>query len=187
MEFFVSDTHFGHANVIKYCDRPFESVEGMNRTLVANWNSVVQQDDIVYHTGDFSFMNEKETEKVIQQLNGRKHLIRGNHDKMFKKSDALHKYFESVSDYKEIHVHLKDGSSQMIVLCHFPMITWHKIHRGSWMIHGHCHGNLKPYPMKAKIMDAGVDPCGFFPISLREVEQHMSKLTWEPIDHHGEA
>jgi calcineurin-like phosphoesterase family protein len=156
----------------------------MNRSLIANWNSVVQPDDTIYHLGDFSFMNEKETEKILQQLNGKKHLIRGNHDKIFMKSDSLHHYFESVSDYKEINVQTKDGSVK-VVLCHYPMIVWNKSHHGSWMIHGHSHGNLR-YPMKAKIMDVGVDPNNMYPVSLREVENHMSKLETEVLDHHGE-
>lgn len=79
--FFTSDTHFGHVNIIPYCDRPFRHVDEMNREMMQRWNKVVGRDDTVYHLGDFS-MRFKETAHVWgPKLNGRKVLVRGNHDK----------------------------------------------------------------------------------------------------------
>ena len=79
-EFIISDTHFAHANIIKYCNRPFSSVEEMDEYMVKKWNSVVGKDDIVWHLGDFG-MGDKETiKRYRERLNGRIFLILGNHD-----------------------------------------------------------------------------------------------------------
>lgn len=79
--FFTSDSHFGHKNVIQYCNRSYTSVEHMNASMVDSWNSVVKHGDIVYHLGDFSFMKEEATLEVIKSLKGNITLIMGNHDK----------------------------------------------------------------------------------------------------------
>lgn len=79
--FITSDTHFGHTNIIKYCNRPFTSAEEMDEQLIKNWNSVVGPDDVVIHCGDFALYHDKEKiAEVVQRLNGRKILILGNHD-----------------------------------------------------------------------------------------------------------
>ena len=78
--FFTSDTHFTHNNIIKFCNRPFKDVEEMNQTLVDNWNKVVGPTDIIYHLGDFCFAGSAEWHSIIGQLNGRIHLILGNHE-----------------------------------------------------------------------------------------------------------
>lgn len=81
MKFFItSDTHFNHANIIKYCNRPFSSVEEMNEALIKNWNEVVSNDDTVLHLGDVALGNKEMAEAIIKRLNGKKILIMGNHD-----------------------------------------------------------------------------------------------------------
>ena len=78
--FITSDTHFSHKNIIKYCNRPFSSVEEMNSVLTDNWNSIVSKDDLVIHLGDFSFGRTIESIKNhLDKLNGNKILILGNH------------------------------------------------------------------------------------------------------------
>jgi len=88
--FLTSDLHLGHANIIKYCNRPFKDVDQMNRELVRRWNERVSDEDIIYHVGDFCFKNSSEARgegqkchaiKWIEQLKGQKVFIRGNHDK----------------------------------------------------------------------------------------------------------
>lgn len=80
----ISDTHFGHSNIIQYTGRPFNSTEEMDETLIANWNAVVDKDDIVIHCGDFGFLPRGEIAKYIARLNGNIILILGNHDTRFK-------------------------------------------------------------------------------------------------------
>lgn len=81
---FTSDTHFGHKNIIRYANRPFDDVTHMNEMLVHNWNSVVHPDDTVYHLGDVALGPIRESLAYIRRLNGRKVLITGNHDRNFR-------------------------------------------------------------------------------------------------------
>ena len=78
--FFTSDTHFNHANIIRFCNRPFKDVTQMNETLIANWNSVIDKDDTVFHLGDFCLGGAAEWTQVLNRLNGKIYLIMGNHD-----------------------------------------------------------------------------------------------------------
>jgi calcineurin-like phosphoesterase family protein len=83
----ISDTHFGHANIIKYCERPFSSVDEMNREMTRRWNSVVAPEDLVYHLGDFCFGGKGSVTRYRWFLNGHIVLVRGNHDTRIKLSD----------------------------------------------------------------------------------------------------
>jgi len=168
---FTSDTHYGHANVIKYCNRPFETVEEMDNILIANYNSRVMPNDTVYHLGDFSL--GRDADRILQRLNGRIHLILGNHDKL---KPYVRDMFESVSAYKEITEY-----DTKIVMCHYAFRVWNKSHHGSWNLHGHSHGNL---PAIGKQLDVGVDSHNYFPISLSEVKAIMDKKAFVPVDHH---
>lgn len=78
--FFISDPHFGHANIIRYCDRPFKDVQEMNETLIKNWNDTVNPDDIIFILGDIAFGGAATFEEIVPKLNGRKYLVLGNHD-----------------------------------------------------------------------------------------------------------
>lgn len=78
--FIISDTHFGHKNIIKYCDRPFKNVEEMDKTLIENWNKTVSNQDTVLHLGDFALCSKERARQIMSQLNGKKILIKGNHD-----------------------------------------------------------------------------------------------------------
>lgn len=78
--FITSDTHFSHENIIKYCNRPFSTVEEMNEEMIRRWNETVRKDDIVWHLGDFCFGKKENIAKILPRLNGRINLILGNHD-----------------------------------------------------------------------------------------------------------
>lgn len=181
---FSSDPHYFHKNIIKYCDRPFESASEMNEKMIRNWNSVVAPQDDVYLLGDFCFSGEEDAVKVAQRLNGNKRIIWGNHDKKLKRT-ALKNCFGWSGEYLELKVPDTgmERGEQMIVMCHYPMITWNKAHRGSWMLHGHCHNKLR-YPFDAKILDVGVDGHNFTPISYAQVKAIMAKKGFTAVDHH---
>lgn len=172
---FSSDSHYSHSNIIKYSNRPFVSKFEMNSKLMENWNTKINQDDTVYHLGDFCFADEKEGQSILDRLNGKKHLIIGNHDKVGVKL----KGWESVEHYKEINV---DG--QFIVLCHYAMRVWNKSHHGAWMLYGHSHGSLPDDP-NALSIDVGVDCHNYQPLNMSDIRRIMKKKTYKPIDHHG--
>jgi len=175
---FVSDTHFGHANIIRYCERPFKDVHEMDEVLIKNWNERVKPGDLVYHLGDFALSAPAEVPNYVRRLNGTIQLIHGNHDRFLKQKRNDNYGFNWIGPYKEIKI---DG--QLIVLCHYPFLTWRSSHRGSWALHGHCHGNLKR-DMAARRLDIGVDCWNYKPISLEEVAEEMKKVEFKAVDHH---
>lgn len=181
MIWFTGDTHFGHANVIKYTSRPHENVEQMDRALIVNWNSRVRPEDEIYHVGDVGLCSEKHLASVLRQLNGKKHLVYGNHDKMIRKTPELQEFFVWCKDYAEVNV-----EKQRIILSHYAMRVWNKSHGGSWMLYGHSHGSL-PEEKHMLSTDVGIDAVeGFCPISFKEVAARMAKREWVPVDHHKE-
>lgn len=173
MIFFTSDTHFGHTNIIKYCDRPFSNVQEMDEFLITEWNKVVRPNDTIYHLGDFCF--SKNPDSILCRLNGKKHLIIGNHDNQ-KTIDSV--FWESVGHYKEISF-----EKQFIVLCHYAMKVWNKSHRGAWHLYGHSHGTLPEDPFSFSF-DAGVDCHDYKPISFEQIKERMNKKKFMPYDHH---
>lgn len=85
-EFIIADTHFFHESIISYENRPFDNVEKMNKTLIQNWNNTVCKQDRVYVLGDFMFHAGEHVKEVVEKLNGRKFLIKGNHDTLSSKT-----------------------------------------------------------------------------------------------------
>lgn len=177
--FFTSDTHFGHANIIKYVNRPFASVQDMDEAMIANWNRVVDQDDLVYHLGDFAMGvpdKSKFAANIRRRLNGRIRLIMGNHDPRWwvgatdtEMGLGLVPNFESIDKFDEVVV-----NSQKIVLCHYGLRTWHHDLRGVWHAYGHSHSGLPPL---GKSCDVGVDCWNFTPVSFEELRDKMNKLS----------
>jgi len=133
--FVISDTHFNHEFIIKACNRPFSNVEEMNYTLINNWNSVVDDDDLVYHLGDFGWGGITKLLGIFTQLKGKKILIKGNHDPL----KVTLMGWQSVHDYLEIEHNEKD-----VVLFHYPIEQWHSSHHGSIHLFGHVHVNPVP-------------------------------------------
>lgn len=135
MNYYIADTHFGHENIIRLCDRPFNSVDEMDIIMTNNWNKRVKPTDDVYIVGDFSYRSNKAIE-YLNSLNGRKHLIIGNHDKKNLKNK---KFKDEFVEIKEIITVNDNGIN--IVLCHYPMAEWDGMYRGSWHFFGHIHNN----------------------------------------------
>ena len=162
---FTADTHFGHANIIKYCNRPFADTAEMDGAMVANWNAVVQPDDDVWHLGDFAFRSMKAPQSYLERLTGRKHLIWGNHDSQQARSAPG---WTSSQAMAEITV---DGVR--LVLLHYAMRVWPKSHYGSLHFYGHSHGNL---PGDRQSCDVGVDCWDYRPVTLAEIRRRLATL-----------
>ena len=125
MEYFISDLHINHAKIIEYDARPFADVEEMNRVLIENWNNVVNEDDIVFHLGDFSVGGAVEWTNLLDQLHGRIFLILGNHDNHSLKDRRFSILFDEIVPYKEITDNT-NGKNYNLVLSHYPIFSWNK-------------------------------------------------------------
>lgn len=195
--FFTSDTHFSHKNIIEYSNRPFDSVAEMDDVLINNWNKTVPTDGLVYHLGDMFFsMSDSRAGEIIHSLNGQIIQLKGNHDKQAEKIASKHpesKYKFLRNPYYEISVH-----GQFIVLCHYPIISWHKANRGSYHLHGHCHANLdyNEHKLYGPLIDVGVDNCqvtlkskhpeNYRPLSYEEIDILLKHKEFKIKDHHGD-
>ena len=147
----------------------------MNERIVANWNSQVTENDVVYILGDFSFMSDEQTYKLLQRLNGTKHLIIGNHDK-FLRNVLCRKQFETISDYKEVYI-----NDTLVCMFHYPIYEWKNMHRGSFHLYGHTHGSVD---VEGKALDVGVDnrPNGDMMLwAWNEIKNYMGE---QPIRSH---
>jgi calcineurin-like phosphoesterase family protein len=148
--YIISDTHFEHTNIIKYCHRPFKDVKHMDQVMFDNWNSIVTCNDIVYFLGDLCM---KHPRYWLRNLNGTKILIRGNHDKLLKEA---HKY--KILNY----------NNEDILLIHSPEYIDFKW--DSWIIHGHHHNNEpESYSFintKRKSINVSVEMLNYKPILL---------------------
>ena len=171
--FCTYDTHFNHSNIIHYCDRPFRSTDEMNEKLIANWNSTVGPEDIVFHLGDFCLGGTAEWTKVLDRLNGRIYLIMGNHDLKNIKQGFIGR-FEHVA--MEMHIMI---GKQKIYLNHYPFLCFEGGYKDVWQLFGHVHtrknntgidaGRLQYlYPTQ---YDVGVDNNNFTPVSFGQVKE----------------
>jgi len=209
--FFTSDLHFYHENIIDYSSRPFRELstgqnayynfmamkaglpdepiiprlEQMHKAIISKWNNKIPKDGIVFIVGDFAFIsNIKKIKELLDQLNGTKYLIFGNHDYQNKfDRQSIRELFIDTADILDVKIlddEITDGF-QWINLCHYPIESWSKKAKGSWHLHGHIHsgplssssdGNIKFYPNR---YDVGVDNNNFTPVSYQEVKTIITK------------
>ena len=169
---FTADSHIGHRNIIKYCQRPFSDVEEMNKTLISNWNKVVGKDDFVFHLGDFSVGGAAEWTSLLDSLNGRIFLVLGNHD-MNNVDQGFMRRFEDVSMQMLISI-----GKQRVYLNHYPFLCYGGAYRGTWQLFGHVHTSSCMSGLDSPRLrmlfprqyDVGVDNNSYTPISFDEVE-----------------
>mgnify|MGYP001186250171 CR=1 FL=1 len=162
--FFTADEHYGHENIIKYCDRPFKSVEEMDEEIIKRHNEVVGPEDTVYHVGDFCMSKDyAKFDSYRKRLMGLHYFLKGNHDTWY--SPVLSQIY--LPDIMEENIEGQD-----ITLFHYAMRVWNKSHHGSWQLFGHSHGKLPPI---GKQLDVGVDTHDFYPYSFEEIKEIMSK------------
>jgi calcineurin-like phosphoesterase family protein len=155
--FFTADTHFGDHRTINIWKRPFACTAEMDARLIEEWNAAVAPEDEVWHLGDVA-RRASDVPALLTQLNGTKHLLRGNNDPQATLAAAG---WASVGDYAEV-----DVEGRRLVLCHYPFRSWNGQHRGSINLHGHSHGRLKPLPRQ---YDVGVDVHGWAPVRLEQL------------------
>ena len=184
-KWFTSDLHFGHRNVIPYCNRPYKDVDEMHKGLIKIWNDTVQEGDLVYVLGDFS-LNKKYSKEILPLLKGDKILIPGNHDACFKFNPkentkeaiegAQRRYDKACQQYlqdgwQSIHqtlqVTLRSGID--VLLSHLPYapkegqafdrryLDLRPKDEGLFLLHGHLHGKYKKY---INMIDVGIDAHG---------------------------
>ena len=173
MTYFTADQHFGHHNIIKYQNRPFENTQEMDEVLIWNWNNTVPTTGIIFILGDMFLCDKERAINILEQLNGTKYYILGNHDKMI---PDLRKYFVWVKDKYELKI-VDNGIKNSIILDHYSYRVWNKSHHGSWQLYGHSHGMLPDLPDQLAI-DVGVDCHNYSPISYSRVKHLMSQKTW---------
>lgn len=172
MRFWTSDTHFGHANIIKYCNRPFADVYAMDAELIWRWNQVVKPEDEVFHLGDFAFANRNRVEDLLSKLNGRKFLVAGNHDP---KGTINANGWTGVYAMETILL----GNQVRAEMIHNPAKA-----SGTWklILHGHQHGfttslhDFNPNP-EYKYIDCGVDAgWSYTPVSEDQIIERVRSL-----------
>lgn len=170
---FISDTHFGHENIIRFCNRPFQNAEEMNAELIRRWRETVPEDGIVFHLGDFAHGSSRLWNDILCALTGRKYLILGNHD-MKNIRQGFMSRFELVTQQMTIRV-----GGQAIVLNHNPFLCYGGSYRDVWQLFGHVHSgpasNTGLDHPRLKMLfplqyDVGVDNNDFRPVSFSEVK-----------------
>lgn len=167
--FFTSDSHWYHTNIIKYCNRPFSSIEEMNEKLIQYWNETISNDDIVFHLGDFAFCGPTKTQEIKEQLNGRIILIKGNHD-----YKSTLKLFDDVFDQLLLNL-----NGDLVYLNHYPFLTF--ADQNCYQLHGHLHlckgKNVNKYNLNSRQYDVGVDLNNYSPVSWTDIKEKLKYQT----------
>lgn len=190
MIFFTSDTHFGHANIIRYCDRPFKDTDYMDQAIIENWNNTVSPEDTVFHLGDVALGNIDKSLACVSRLNGYKILKLGNHDRPFMEMNKPAKYDMWMERYREVFDEVWTWhdtrrillSGQEFNISHFPYTGDHTptdrhadkrpVDDGFPLIHGHTHIADQHYTLSSKgtpQIHVGQDAWGFTPVHEDEI------------------
>ena len=179
--FVTSDTHYGHKNICRGVTtwklpdgsipidqtRDFETMDEMNDAIINNINSVVGQDDVLIHLGDWSFGGFENIKKFRDRIVCKEiHLILGNHDHHIENNrEGCQELFSSVNHYTKLMY-----KYDTIVLMHYPIDSWDGLNKGHIHLHGHCHLPQQKVFGKGRRMDVGIDGNMFFmPYSLDNV------------------
>lgn len=188
MRYFTSDTHFGHTNIIKYCNRPFMDAGEMDREIIRIWNETVKPEDTIYHLGDVAFTSPERAKHILSCLNGHKVLILGNHDRSGPKMKDWG-FNEVYQSYQLLLGNTTDGLV-MFNMSHYPYRgTADEHHRskfdnknlkdeGMHLLCGHVHDawKTKPGQFKNHMINVGMDQWNFKPVSEDEVLAYLKTL-----------
>lgn len=141
---FIADLHFGHVNILAYDNREFPNIQAHDAALIQRWNASVNPDDDVWVLGDISWHSPEKTVEIFNQLNGKKHLCIGNHDKSLLRNQKVRDLFVEIVDYKEVKVDAQTG----IVLSHYPIPCFNHHFHGWYHLYGHVHNSFEWNMMK---------------------------------------
>lgn len=177
----ISDTHFGHGNIIELGKRPFEHVEEMNNAMIDAWNDKVGRDDFVIHLGDFGWRNTDYNLEIMSRLRfGKLVLVCGNHDSS-RSLTAYHKLGVQIQDYLEVKTPRFGGK-----LCcfHYPIHEWNGFFRGAIHAHGHTHSAV--YSEVPGRYNLCVEAIGYAPKLITDLEnEHAEVVEHMKESHHG--
>lgn len=178
--YLTSDTHFGHRNIIGYCNRPYTDVDEMDEALVERWNDTVRPTDEIWHLGDVAMGELEQTLQIVRRLHGRKYLVPGNHDRCW---TGLTRHHEWTDFYTGLGFTLLPGQTTLQVggvealVCHFPYrdpslvqerYAKHRpIDEGQWLLHGHVHDE---WQRRGRMTNVGVDVWDQRPVHLDEAQ-----------------
>lgn len=179
MNYYISDLHIGHKNVLSFDSRPFKTIEEHDATIVSNWKNRVLDQDIVYILGDISWYTPNKTKEIMGNLPGKKIWILGNHDHKLQKNQELRKEFEEITDYKDI----KLANGKHLILCHYPIPCFKNHIRGFYHFYGHVHNSWE-WEMMEKIKKEMEDKnisCNMYNVGCMMEYMNYTPRTFEEI------
>ena len=169
---FIADLHFGHKDVIAFDNRPFRNVEEMEEEMIRRWNAKVSKKDHVFVIGDmFGGVNTTHAGEIVHALNGRIHLIRGNHDP---KGEVFESLFEEVALSKQIQVRVR-GEKQRVVMRHRLLPVFRGSDEGVVQLYGHTHDSLI-----ARIEDEYIKMMNWLGFPLQAFNVSACRMDYEP-------
>ena len=182
--FYIADAHVQHTNVLRFDNRPFQTIEENDKIIMDNWNSVVGKDDLVYTLGDMHWGKADEVYEYVKQLNGRKVCIKGNHTlKQF--PAKLKNLFEDICDYKEI-----TDNGRHVILCHYPIPFYKADYNPNvYMLYGHVHTtiendfmeHLKQYIRDNDNRESGKHQCNMYNVGCMISYMNFTPRTLDEI------
>ena len=202
--YFTSDTHYGHENICRgTCSwkdrsgtRDFDTIEQMNQTIVDRINQVVQEDDVLFHLGDWSFGGFSRVEEFRDKIKCKNiHIILGNHDHHIENDKhGIKSRFASVNHYLFLQVSETSPirgaavKKTKFVLSHYPICSWKDMYMGVFHLHGHVHLPSNLVVGQGKSLDVGMDGSLMMPYSLDDVKDMLSGQPIKALslqrDHH---
>ncbi len=145
-KFYIADTHFGHKNILHFDKRPWHDISAMRDDMIELWNDKVRRCDEVYILGDFCMGTPDDWRYLLNRLNGKKFLIKGNHD-LKNIPEDIQKMFVEICNYKEIH----DGEHH-VIMSHYPAIAYnHDTELFCVMLYGHVHKTVEFEALKKAV------------------------------------
>lgn len=168
MNWYTSDMHFYHKNVIEYEKRPFPNINHMNQAIISNWNKKINEEDHIWILGDVAFVNHPDfLKKILSSLKGIKHLILGNHDNRYRPET-----WEKIGFFS---VHTKMIFEDRI-LVHNPNHLDDLKFDQKLILHGHWHSKFPKINEKNDVIyyNVGVDVNEFYPVNERTIQREIS-------------